>query len=160
MIVVKYFYRILSFILLIIWALNMFSLSSENAEVSTETGDGVSVTLIKIFYPRYNTLNAEEQKEIITAVRPYVRTGAHFTEYAVLGFLFSLFLVTFYLKRRSKLILSEAFCVVFALSDEIHQLFSPGRAFQFSDLLTDSLGAAAGLLIFLLLVHPKVKYDK
>ncbi|MBO7376468.1 MAG: VanZ family protein, partial [Clostridia bacterium] len=41
-------------------------------------------------------------------------------------------------------------CVLFAVSDEIHQIFVPGRAFEISDIVTDSAGVLIGcLLIFI-----------
>ena len=39
-------------------------------------------------------------------------------------------------------------CMIYALSDEFHQLFVPGRAFQLSDLGLDAVGITAGLLIY------------
>lgn len=38
-----------------------------------------------------------------------------------------------------------ALCVLYAFTDELHQFFVPGRAFQFRDILFDALGAAAGI---------------
>lgn len=39
---------------------------------------------------------------------------------------------------------------LYALSDEIHQLYVPGRAFQLSDLALDISGAALGIAVYLL----------
>jgi VanZ family protein len=38
--------------------------------------------------------------------------------------------------------------VLFALSDEVHQIFIPGRAFQIADLVRDALGAALGVMAY------------
>ncbi|MGV8147186.1 MAG: VanZ family protein [Alkaliphilus sp.] len=40
-------------------------------------------------------------------------------------------------------------CVLYAISDETHQIFVPGRSAQVSDILIDSVGAAVGILIYL-----------
>lgn len=37
---------------------------------------------------------------------------------------------------------------IYALSDEFHQLFVPGRAFELLDIALDSLGALAGALLW------------
>ncbi len=42
-------------------------------------------------------------------------------------------------------ILSLVFCILYAISDEVHQLFVPGRGAQVSDVLIDSLGAFLGI---------------
>ena len=41
------------------------------------------------------------------------------------------------------------FCVAYGASDEFHQWFVPGRTASVWDLLADSLGAGAGVLLFL-----------
>ena len=42
---------------------------------------------------------------------------------------------------------------LYALSDEIHQVFVPGRAFELSDLVLDGAGILGGLLIYGLLMR-------
>ena len=39
------------------------------------------------------------------------------------------------------------FCIIYALTDEWHQMFVPGRAAEWKDVLTDSFGALTGILI-------------
>lgn len=40
------------------------------------------------------------------------------------------------------------FTAVYASSDEIHQSFTPGRDFDFLDILLDTLGGLTGWLLF------------
>lgn len=47
--------------------------------------------------------------------------------------------------------------LMYAVSDEIHQLFVPGRACSFSDFLTDSAGILFASLLYLLLRFEKFK---
>ena len=44
-------------------------------------------------------------------------------------------------------VLAWAGCVVYGVSDEVHQVFVPGRAFQLGDLALDALGALAGVIL-------------
>lgn len=37
-------------------------------------------------------------------------------------------------------------CILYAISDEVHQLFVPGRGGQVRDVIIDSAGAIAGIL--------------
>lgn len=42
-------------------------------------------------------------------------------------------------------------CVLYAISDEIHQHFVPGRGAQVKDVLIDSAGASVGIVGYLVL---------
>jgi VanZ family protein len=64
-----------------------------------------------------------------------VRKAAHFTEYAILFWL----LVRGPMKARPYLALM--LCVVYALTDEGHQVFVPGRTASLYDVALDSTGA-------------------
>ena len=70
------------------------------------------------------------------------RKMAHFAEYLVLGFFMALY------TRGSKKELAIVFLVgfMFAVSDEIHQYFVPGRYCQLKDVLIDSAGVISGIL--------------
>lgn len=71
----------------------------------------------------------------------------HILEFALLGFT-ALRAIVWQQDLSSKLILvSAALSVVYAISDEFHQLFVPGRAFQVQDLLFDGLGILVGFIL-------------
>ena len=42
-------------------------------------------------------------------------------------------------------IFSLMFCILYAISDELHQLFVPGRGAQVKDVLIDSFGSFVGI---------------
>ena len=67
-----------------------------------------------------------------------LRKAAHLFEYAVL----------FALLRRAAVGRARAFafCVLYAVTDEFHQSFVPGRRGAASDVLVDAAGALTGLL--------------
>jgi len=50
--------------------------------------------------------------------------------------------------RLASLVLVLGLTELYALSDEIHQLFVPGRTFQLMDLVLDLLGGVIGLIIY------------
>ncbi len=78
------------------------------------------------------------------------RKIAHFSEFAALGFFLCGSAYFFYAKR--KILLPLIITVLYAVSDEIHQLFVPQRACSFVDVLIDSAGGFTGILVFLLFV--------
>ena len=90
-----------------------------------------------------------------------VRKTAHFTEYAILGALFYLNFIHFPRLNRhfKKILLPIIFSFLYACTDEIHQIFVPGRSSQFRDILIDTLGASFGCLLIhtLLTLFTKLK---
>lgn len=78
-----------------------------------------------------------------------LRKGAHMTEYAVLFLLMNRAL-SGTLGRSSAAITGTALiaAVLYAVSDEYHQSFVPGRVASAVDVLIDSAGAACGLLLY------------
>jgi VanZ family protein len=73
------------------------------------------------------------------------RVVAHFSEYALLG---ALWLWALYPRlRRTAWPVAAAISVAYAISDEIHQSFVPGRFSDPFDVLVDSLGIATALVL-------------
>ena len=87
---------------------------------------------------------------------PLVDKFIHLVEYGILGFLFYRALRVSKLARRVFL-LAIIFSILYALSDEIHQFFVPGRKFDLWDLAADSLGI---VLVALYLKHKAGKLGK
>ncbi len=73
----------------------------------------------------------------------------HFLSFGILAILISRALFHHRITSQKVVVLSIAFTMAYALSDEIHQRFVPGRTLQFFDLFIDLLGALAGVLIFM-----------
>jgi VanZ family protein len=72
----------------------------------------------------------------------------HFIEYLVLAFLISRALYKTSAASTKIPALVILISMLFALSDEIHQLFVPGRAFQVIDLFIDFLGSLFGVFLY------------
>lgn len=75
------------------------------------------------------------------------RKAAHLFEYGVLAWLVLRALAASGLTRRQSLRAAFLFCVVFAVSDEWHQTFVPGRHGKVRDVALDTLGAALALSV-------------
>ena len=74
-----------------------------------------------------------------------VRKGAHFTEYLLLGV--SLFLTVQDLWKRASFWIPWAVGTLYAVTDEVHQYFVPGRSCELRDVLIDACGVLAGVAI-------------
>jgi len=78
-----------------------------------------------------------------------IRKSAHFIEYLILFYLYY-----FALRKTTRLSPQKArnlalfTAVIYACTDEIHQLFVAGREGRIRDVIIDSLGASLGWLIW------------
>lgn len=114
----------------------IFILSAQTAEESSATSGLFTGFLSYLF-------NGNFPDEII-------RTAAHFCEYAGLGFFVCNLIYSF--KEKTHPVISALVSWGYAVTDETHQLFVPGRAFQISDLAVDLGGVVTGALVFTLFV--------
>lgn len=77
-----------------------------------------------------------------------IRKLSHFTEYAVLGGLgYLAFMLGLQQPQQRALWLALVCSTLYALTDEFHQVFVPGRQAMLTDVLIDALGALAVILI-------------
>ncbi len=73
----------------------------------------------------------------------------HFGEYAILAALVY-WAIRFYTPKVSSIqvyVLAFLLCTLFAVSDEVHQIYVPGRESRVGDVIADVLGAAVALSI-------------
>lgn len=78
-----------------------------------------------------------------------LRRAAHALEFVLLGFSLAGLLLSLLTPERFRRCAALAWigCGLYALTDELHQLFVDGRAFEVSDLLLDGIGSMAGILL-------------
>ena len=141
--------KIISFIVLILWMIVIFSFSSADANKSTCTSDKVITTMIEIKDKITNNETPNNEKEIIVKNSSfYIRKIAHITEYLILGFLmFNL------LKQYSvtNIYYAIGLSILYSCTDEFHQLFISGRSGSIRDILIDSIGILIGTYLYKLL---------
>ena len=137
-------------ILIVTWMAFIFSMSSQNSEVSSNTSGG-TIKIVLSSVPQFNEQPEEVQEEVVEELQFITRKSAHFIAYMILGIL-SILLILEINKINKKPQFALLLCVLYAISDEIHQLFVPGRSGQFRDVLIDSAGSCVGIGIVLLVV--------
>lgn len=130
----------------------IFAFSAAPAEESDQSSGVIVGMILKWFFPDFPTLSAERQLALEKTCSHIVRKCAHFCEYALLGFTLALHVSAVARVRKPRLGYGGAVLVgaLYAASDELHQLFVPGRAAMIGDVLIDALGAAFGTAFFLL----------
>lgn len=82
-----------------------------------------------------------------------LRKAAHFGEYLVLGLLLVKTMGAYHFYAAYQFRIALALGFVMACGDECLQLFVEGRSGQFSDVLLDTCGILAGILLYLLLLN-------
>ena len=134
--VLKNTYFVISLVLLISLMCIIFYLSSQTADESSKT----SGSFISIIYDYLGVFLSQDQ----------IRTLAHFSEFALLGFLTNNVFFSKTNKTKTFISIISAWC--YAWTDEIHQIFVDGRTFQLIDLAVDLIGITLGVLLFCLTV--------
>ena len=145
-------------VLLVLWMGFIFSMSCENAEESSNTS-GQTIKVVLSTVPEFEKQPEEVKVNIIEELQFIVRKSAHFIGYMILGILAS-GLILQYENINKKYLLAFLICVIYAISDEIHQLFVPGRAGQVRDVLIDSAGSLLGIILVMAFVKILIKFNK
>lgn len=140
------FRKDIAIILTIAWMAIIFYLSHQPAETSSE----LSGTLLQLLLT-------------VTSIMPFsfdfdfvhflIRKSAHFIAYFILGFL--VFHTTRLFIKRNLLTVIIAFIIsiLYAISDEYHQTFIPGRSGEVRDVLLDSFGSFTGIIVYITIFY-------
>ena len=132
--------NIISWTALIFWIVLIFYLSAQPVSKS----NGLSKKVTEVIIEKVDMV-APNANFNINRMNYLVRKNAHFFAYLILGILVMNVLRGRGVSNTKGFILSLMFCILYAISDEFHQLFVPGRSGQIKDVLIDSTGAAIGI---------------
>lgn len=127
---------VISWIFAVTVAVIIFRFSCDTGKESAEVSAGLLSIIIE-FIGKFISHNL-------------LRKIAHFCEFAALGF-FVAGGIKFSFDR-NKFYIPLIPCVLYSLSDEIHQYFVPERACRVFDIFVDSCGSLTGILAFALLI--------
>lgn len=152
-------FRIIALVLLILWMILIFSLSAQTSVESSDTSSGAIGVVLKILYPGFEKLSDVQKQDMINSLQFIARKGAHFTIYGILG-IFSFFAVITYkgIPIKYRYLFSSLICLLYAVSDELHQHFVPGRSCELRDVLVDFSGSITAIILLILIFrHNKLK---
>lgn len=141
-------------VLTVCWMVVIFMFSAQPDTESSELSGGVSYRLISIV----NTVTAQHWDEAAKLEKAQlidypVRKAAHMSEYAFLTLLgFGIFVSR---KDKKKYVFPIGITFIYACTDEFHQLFVPGRAGRFTDVLIDTSGGIIMMLLIILITALK-----
>lgn len=142
--------RAITFVCMIVLTLGWMALiygfssqtASESGSLSALIAEPVTRAIMKL-----RELPKEKYDALYMQVDSAIRVAAHFTEYAILGILMTLFCRLLHWRS---LWIPWLICTVFAVTDEWHQYYTPGRASEPKDVLVDSAGVICGIILLCL----------
>lgn len=151
------------YVMVVVWMIFIFMMSHlDGAKSWFLTGEFLTVTQTGHIE---QDLTYEEKMELYDRdetwdLMVFLRKMAHFFEYFILMLLvLNVFVVQ--LSWRRALLFSLGLAIGYAVLDEVHQLFIPGRSGNMVDVLIDALGAIFGVFVISCLRHiRKVKLNE
>ena len=131
--------NILSWTAVLLWMVLIFNLSAQVADESDKLSKGITRMIVQTVERVAPNANFD-----IKNFNHGIRKNAHFFAYLVLGIL-----VVNALSAGECKFVAILICVLYAILDEVHQIFVPGRGPGIQDVFIDSVGASVGILMYL-----------
>lgn len=134
--------KLILWILIFVWMITIFMFSAQNGDESSELSQG----FLRTFILRFTPDNISE--DIVNMMEYIIRKCAHMTEYAVFGILvfYQIKLYRLFEKEWNRIVMAVICVMIYASTDEIHQLFVGGRSGRFTDVLIDTAGGFIGIM--------------
>lgn len=123
--------------LLISWLVLIFSLSQMTGSASSDKSQILVDLLI--------WLGIDPAVVPLEVLSFLIRKSAHFTEYLLLAIIAFPLSTHYFPENRTAIWLTWMLCVLYAISDEVHQLMVPGRTGKVMDVFIDAAGAGIGV---------------
>jgi VanZ family protein len=130
-------------LLVILWMTLIFYLSHQPVAKSNKLSTGITEKLVEVVERMDSDKNLN-----LGRVNHILRKNAHFFAYLILGILVVNGLRSSGMVGIKSIGLGILICVLYAISDEVHQLFVPGRGGQVKDVLIDSAGSITGIIVY------------
>lgn len=140
--------KYIAWILVVGWMGCIFYLSHQPASSSSELSTGIMSFLLSII--KWLPFQFDQ-----TIVHFFIRKGAHFFAYLILGMLVCHALNI----NRFRFFVALTICIVYAITDEVHQLFIEGRSGEVRDVVIDSFGSIVGIVVYLFVKKLKNKVE-
>ena len=142
--------RVVDVLLVIIWMVLIFVMSGASADTSR----GQSGIVVELVRRIFNI--SSDQPELLDSLATIVRKCAHAFEYFVLGILLLNVIRQFWPMMCKKSwvkywYLAVVGAAIYAVTDEVHQAFVPGRSCELRDIIIDTVAAGVGVGMVMLL---------
>lgn len=154
------YWKVLAWMLFLTISVAIFVFSHQPAEQSSKVSKTVLTQVLEKTVSGYKEMPKVEQEKLIKTYHAAIRKAAHLGIYTLWGWSFT-FLLFLYGKRVNTTI-AMVLCggFLYAVSDELHQMFINGRAGRLSDVLIDTIGVGIGVLCFFCFKEFKLFFKK
>ena len=144
--------RVIFAILIIGMCFIIFSFSNQNGSESKSVSREFVRKIVDTL-PQTKNKSESEKRKIVEDAQFFVRKLAHFSVYTALGAISMCFVSTYKISDKKRIIFSFGIGFIYAVMDEIHQIFSPGRTARVYDVAIDSVGVIFGILIIVGIIN-------
>ena len=141
----KKYIKVIKIILIIIWMIVVFIFSNQGGNESSGTSSKITKVVVDIVTKD----KKESNNQMVEMTEKIVRKGAHDTIYTIGGFLIMNYTYSMEKAKKQKVLGSFLFGIFYAVTDEIHQYFIPGRSARLFDVGIDTFGVLTGICIYL-----------
>ena len=132
-------------VLIIMFCIYIFS--SQGGTNSSQLSIKASKVICRVIFFRYENMTGEQRSFIVNELHYFIRKLAHFAIYMILGMFTYAALAPYKEELKKPALISLIICGVYAVSDEIHQYYIPGREMRVTDMLLDTFGSLIGIII-------------
>ena len=147
----------LNLLLIILWMILVFSFSNQTSTKSSGLSGKLTTKIVNVLHITEGC-SEEDSKIVISNIEHIIRKVAHYSIYALGGFLIYFEMSLYKIPFKIKLPATQLIGTIYACTDEMHQSFVPGRSAEIRDVIIDSCGIFAGIIVatIVLLIIDKI----
>ena len=146
--------KIILWHLLIIWCSVIFLFSHQSGNTSSHLSGQIAKIIVSVLdniknitLPVFKPISDINFEIIAENLEFFIRKFAHFFVFMILGIITFLLSACHIKSKHFCFALSLAFCIFYAICDEVHQLFVSGRCAKVTDILIDASGSYFGICL-------------
>ena len=150
--------KVVKFIIIVLLMAFIFSLSADTGSQSTKKSDSIIVKSCEVILGR--KLSEYEKEKYINKFVKIVRKSAHLFLYFLLGLAIISFIKEFTIISYRSIALTILIVFVYAISDEVHQMFVNGRSGEILDVVIDTIGGVVASFSYWTLNNWRRRFDE
>ena len=137
--------KIIKLALVILMATIIFLFSHQTAKNSLSTSDQVIINTAEAI--KGEELTKKESDKLVKKYKVLVRKSAHFFLFFCLAITVFIYLTDGVEVNKRYILYTMIACIIYAITDEIHQIFVSGRTARVFDVFVDSCGSLSSTMI-------------